>query len=79
MDTFLIVLAGFGLFFLLLMLLLLSALFAGGSRSYRHESDLPALDSQPRQPSRGGFPLWQLLLAVVFLCFTSEPADDRYD
>lgn len=79
METFILVLAGFGLLFLLLVLLLLSALSAGGGgRSGRSESGYSSPDSEPRRSVRRGIPLWQLLLAIVLLRFTSDSEDDGH-
>lgn len=81
MDTFIIILAGVGFGFLLLMLLIIGALSGGGGGGgYSSESSLPSPYSESRPPKRRPTPIWQILLAILFLCFTSDSGnDDRQD
>lgn len=78
MNTVIIVLAIFG--FLVLVLLLVAAISVSiGIKWHKSESGLPSFDNELRRSARQGISFWQLLLAVVFLCFTSKSEDDRHD
>jgi hypothetical protein len=81
METFIIILAGFGVIFLLFILLIIAALSSGGnsgqnSGQYREEWNHEATYMQPQWETprleRRSVPLWQVVLGFLLLWFTSD-------